>query len=195
METLFENIPALIRAALIAGSAVTLAWLAWRHEQLFAAAKESGAGRILAFEFAGTPSRASALLYRWSTTDPGLTGAGRAIRLDYWLAVAYAVLLATSCGSLAGVMGERTWSWADTAGSLIALGALAAGLMDWVENTALLQVIRQHLEAPPPQETQIGGGATRLAWISAFVKFVLIFAALVNVLIGLGVLIAGPRPG
>ena len=184
MQSFAETLSVATRATLLIGLAVATLVLAALHEKLFKPVKELGGGRIIALELARTPNRARSVLGSWSI--PGTKAARRAIYVDFAFLVAYATFFALACGSLAGVIGERTWQWMATAVSWAGAGALAAGVLDALENLFMLRTIDAYLN-----NSGIAALDTRGAWFAASLKFLLLLLVVVALLGGLWVLAAG----
>lgn len=136
------------------------------------ALRRSGGG-IVAFELAGTPERAAALLESWGAE--GRAAARESLVLDQGYLVAYSSVLALAATEAGVAFGDRGWRrTARLAGPLGWAQYVAAGC-DAVENAALFAVV---------------GGSTRtglpaLARRAALVKFALIALGLPYGLVGL----------
>lgn len=147
-----------------------------QHEQAMEPANASGGPDIVAFELARTPEQAREILDEWG--PEGRAGATRAIKIDYGFLIAYAVFLSVAVGSIATGVAERTRTWAKSLGWWLAGLALVAGVLDAIENTALLRV----LDAYP--SGGISSLATWTAAVAASVKFLIVTAAVVYLVIG-----------
>jgi hypothetical protein len=127
---------------------------------------------IVDFEFAGELAVAERILESWG--DAGRARAGLSLGLDYLFLVLYASTLALACAGMARML-SRHWRAAAAAGALLAWGQLAAGLLDAVENFALIQLLLGSDGAAWPP----------LAWWCAAAKFSLVAAGLAYLLAGL----------
>jgi hypothetical protein len=155
-------------AALLAVVAFVGLWLAMNE-----AMEPAGEYSIVDFEFASTPERATKILDAWGAD--GRNGARRAIWLDYGWLVAYSVLLTLACGGLAlaafkrGMLRLSGFGWKLTAFVPI------AGMLDAVENTALLIVLNGFAG------DAIGSAAPFIAAEAAGVKFAIVIVALLYI--------------
>lgn len=140
---------------------------------------------IVAFEFAGTPERATEILESWG--PDGVDGAKRAIKLDYGFLVAYSALLLLGAVGVGEASARRGWQRMERTGWVVAMVVPVAGLLDAIENTALLRVISDF------ETGDVAGGATRLAARVAGPKFVIIMVAIIYVGAGLAALGAKRR--
>lgn len=187
MQDLALELPAAARGILIAVAGLA-AFVLWRwHGRAFAPAKRRSSRGIVAFELARTRKRSAEILSAWGSE--GRTAARKAVRIDFAFAVAYAVLLWLACASLAGVVGERTWGWMEEAGWWLSTLVLVAGLLDWIENWALLRMLATF--EPGEEDGGIGKLHPPVAAVAAIVKFAFVIPALLYVVFGLAVLWAG----
>lgn len=177
MRRLIEAIPRPVRFGLLLVTAIAGVWL-WRE---MAAAMESAmagsSSDIVAFEFAATPERANDILSEWG--PDGREGAQRALRLDYGFLVAYAVFLALASAGVAMAAARRGRDRLERIGWSLAGLALIAGVLDAIENTALLTVLDNY------DTTSISAFATAVAAVVAGPKFAFVVAAAVYV-VGVG---------
>lgn len=127
---------------------------------------------IVGFEFAGELAVAQRILESWG--EAGRTRAGLSLGLDYLFLMLYACALALACTGMAGRL-SRHWRGAGTLGAALAWGQLAAGLLDAVENFALIRLLLGSQGAAWPP----------LARWCAAAKFSLVGAGLVYLLAGL----------
>lgn len=125
---------------------------------------------ILRLELAGSRSRAQAIVDAWSG-EGRLGAARRNVYVDFAFIVAYATLLA-----LTVVLAERAALWseliskdADEVGIAFVLVALAAGVLDAIENGALLGMLGEH--------ARITAVRARTAQVLALAKLILIAIA------------------
>jgi hypothetical protein len=135
-------------------------------------ANQAAPSGIVAFEFAGELAVAERILESWG--DAGRTRAGLSLGLDYLFLVLYASALALACAGM-GRWLSRHWRGAAAVGAALAWGQLAAGLLDAVENFALIRLLLGSDGAAWPL----------LAWWCAAAKFSLVGAGLVYLLAGL----------
>ncbi len=181
MRVVFEAIPTWLRLLLLLGSAAASLWLIGTHRSALEPAVDDSDYGIVAFEFAGSPDEAEKILDDWN--EDGREAARDAIRIDYGFLVAYTVLLALACGSLALILDGWAWGWFESLGWWLAGLMPLAGLLDAVENTALLRVLDGY------ESGSISGTATRLAAGAAAVKFAIAIAAglyVLSALVALG---------
>lgn len=133
-------------------------WVAWIMQRLVRGISPD----IVALEFARTAENARSILQQW-----GVGGEGRMlaqIRLDNWFVPLYTTTIALLCL----MIGMRLQS---APGRVMAWAAWAAGLFDLAENQLLVRIIDgDHALAP-------------LAFICAAVKFFLIVACLLYILL------------
>lgn len=135
---------------------------------LFVAAVPSG---IVSFELAGSAAAADAMLRAWGPT------LSEAARLQTWVDFVY---LAVYAPTLALAAGLAVGPWAKRSiqlgrlGVLLSWGALAAGVLDVIENAAMLRML-----ASAPSDA-----LALLARICATGKFALILFAVIYALFG-----------
>lgn len=127
----------------------------------------SGVG-IVPFELAGTDQRAREILAGWG--GDGVAAARRSLHLDFPFLVGYAGLGALLAASSAGPVGDAGWAWLTPVGCGAAAGAVLAGVLDAIENLALLRAIR----ASRDPDADLGSEA-RLARRAARTKFGLVY--------------------
>ncbi len=120
---------------------------------------------IVSYEFASDLTTARQIVQSWGTA--GLAYAGLSLGLDFLFMAAYPIAIGMGCV----MVGRR---WLPALGNLLAWGLLAAGLLDAVENIALIRVL---LGA----ETELWPSLAR--W-SAIPKFTLVAAGLLFVVLG-----------
>jgi hypothetical protein len=135
-------------------------------------ANEAAPLGIVDFEFAGEVAAAARILESWG--EAGRARAGLSLGLDYLFLVLYSSALALACAGMARRLSGH-WGAAAAAGGLLAWGQLAAGLLDAVENFALIQLLLGSDGAAWPP----------LAWWCAAAKFSLVAAGLAYLLAGL----------
>jgi hypothetical protein len=136
---------------------------------------------IVSLELARTPEVAAKIVAEWEGVRR--TRAYLDVGADCLYLAVYPLALSLACGMLADAVRAR-----GRRGGLIGLGmswaVLSAGVFDFIENVALVQV----LEAP------WDGGPVAVAYWSAVVKFFLILLALGYLLFGIATVSAGgPR--
>jgi hypothetical protein len=134
---------------------------------------------IVSFEFAGDRASADRMLAAWGTR--GRSTAALILRLDFVFLAAYAPGLALLCAAAADRAGSAR-SRLSASGAWLAWGQLAAGLLDSVENLALLRVLAGAQ----------GDAWPALAEACAWPKFALVGAGLAY-LAGFGALLMGRR--
>ncbi|HEX2804696.1 MAG TPA: hypothetical protein VHN80_00830 [Kineosporiaceae bacterium] len=130
----------LLRAAL-AGNAVLTALMAPSEITL----RRRGGQGIVAFELAGTPDRATALLAKWG--PHGRAAARRQLYLDYPYMLTYGLI-----GVLLTAAAEdrsRRRHPPTTIGALVAWAQIAAVASDAIENAALLGILRGQIGILP----------------------------------------------
>jgi hypothetical protein len=124
--------------------------------------RELRAPGIIAFELAGAPERSAAILDAWGPT--GRAASRRLIVVDYVFIFGYSTTLAIALSSSAALAGRRTGPLLADVTRLAGWGAIVAGLLDVVENVALLRVLGRG----PARRL------TRTAQVCATVKFALV---------------------
>jgi len=103
----------------------------------------SGVG-IVPFELAGTDQRAREILTGWG--DDGVAAAERSLHLDFPFLVGYAGLGALLAAASAEPVGDAGWAWLTPIGWGAAACAVLAGVLDAIENLALLRAVRAWLD-------------------------------------------------
>ena len=141
-------------------------------------ALENSTNGILDFELAKRPQQAAAILDSWGAE--GRAGATQAIKLDYGFLVTYSVLLAMASGSVALGAARREWHRTEQTAWRVASWIPVAGLLDAVENTALLTVLRQY------DSGGVVGSATVVAESAAGYKFAIVVAGFGFIVVVLG---------
>lgn len=126
---------------------------------------------IVSFELAGSASQARRIIDSWD--EAARIRAGFIQGLDYVFLIAYPLTIGFACLWAAGVIGAQGWPLA-TVGLLLAWGQLLAGLLDAVENAALVTMLFGTVVIPWPQ----------VAYWCATIKFTLVFAGLIYVALG-----------
>ena len=121
---------------------------------------------IVSFEFAGDLAAVERMLEGWG--EPGRTLAGFHLGLDFLFLVLYPSCIALACGLAVARLHPRHKRWAQL-GAWVAWGQVLAGLLDALENTALLGLLLGRVSAPLPCMT----------WWCAAGKFALVGAGLV----------------
>ncbi|HEX5725201.1 MAG TPA: hypothetical protein VFX98_07025 [Longimicrobiaceae bacterium] len=135
-------------------------------------------GGVLSYEFAWTGARAAEILRSWA---PMREIARQQLLIDFPYLLAYPLLLSLACVLLAGT-GPGGWA---RAGRFLAWAVLPAGLLDGIENAALLRML-EHGAADAP---------ARVAGVCASLKFFLVGCAVAYVLAQGGRLLAGRLSG
>lgn len=116
---------------------------------------------IIAFELAGTPDSAAALLQTWGPT--GTAYLRQSLWLDFGLILGYTTFLTLACFLLRNRWQARRPGLA-TLANLLGAGMLLAGVCDVLENVALFRVLAA---SPSPAWAS-------LAAVAARVKFALL---------------------
>jgi len=119
-------------------------------------------GGIVTFEFAGTMAQVEEILASWDTSAK--IRAGLSLGLDFIFPRAYGAAIAFSCLAVAG-RGERAWQ---QGGRRLAAGMIAAVLLDYIENIALIQLLLGAQDEMWPL----------LAYWCAVIKFALILSGI-----------------
>ena len=122
---------------------------------------DPGGKGIVGLEVAGSVAAANEVIGSWDRRD--VIHAAFGTGLDYLFILAYANSVALACIWGRRVFGHR---WLIALGGLLAWAAWLGGLLDAVENVALLDMIRGPVSSPWPQVA---------AWC-AYLKFVLVYA-------------------
>ena len=122
---------------------------------------------IVDFELRAGSTRT--ILDTWG--EVGVRAARQQIGLDFVWLVLYAAALAVACIAVGEELGG-TWR---AVGVALSYAAVAAGLLDAVENTALLAVLADRATAVP----------ARIAQVAALTKFALVVPALGFAVLGL----------
>jgi len=125
---------------------------------------------IVDFELAGSVPKAQTIIDAWNATDR--IRAGFSLGIDYLYMPIYSTTIALACMLAAFVLKSKAWR---SIGLLLAWGLWAAALFDAIENVALFTELLGNKIAPYPQ----------IAQICAAIKFGLILAGLLYVVIGL----------
>ncbi len=121
---------------------------------------------IVSFELARTVDDARAILNAWSESQR--LHAAFSIGIDYAYIIGYANVIAFVCAWSNGILQERQWLGASI-GVLSAWGAWMAGLLDMIENVALINMLFGNLTDPYPF----------IASTSATIKLILVIMGLV----------------
>lgn len=139
---------------------LTIAWIAFMKSELGAFSSEE----IVAFEFAGTPEKASAIIAEWKQKN-WIYYATHSLYLDFIFMFLYGATLALGSLTLPALTGKPTFlPW----GMRFYRISLAAGLCDFFENLCLMKVLTD-----VPQLLFTGA-----AWGFAFVKFTFVILVL-----------------
>ena len=93
---------------------------------------------IISYEFAGTIPAASDILSSWGPRGQAL--AGLSLGLDFLYIVAYASTISLGCVLVAQRWLDRS-RWMAVFGVALSWAVLVAGLLDVIENVALIQVL------------------------------------------------------
>ncbi|WP_322937861.1 hypothetical protein [Nocardioides bizhenqiangii] len=130
--------------------------------------KSASGVSIVPFELAGTDQRAREILAGWG--DDGVDAARRSLYLDFPFLLGYAGLGALLAAASAEPVGDAGRAWLTPIGWGAAAGAVLAGVLDAVENLALLRTIRAWRD--PGADL---GQEARLARQAARTKFGLVY--------------------
>ncbi len=174
----FEWLPTFVqkRAFILLAAAAILLMIAL---QILGAPLKTDAapGGIISYELAGDLTTAQNILVSWGIG--GQVYAGLQLGLDYSFIVAYTSAIALGCALVARALADRHSSFAIW-GMWLAWAQFIAGLLDCIENYALIQLLVGSQDALLPV----------IARWCAIPKFALVAAGLVYVLVGgVGVLI------
>lgn len=137
---------------------------------------------IIEFELARTSEKASE--YYGELGEMGRDGARESLYLDYPFLVLYGLLYAAACLVVGARAAERGMDRVARLGRPAAWGALAAAACDAIENLALLRVLDGHTDQPWPG----------IAFTFAAVKFLLLAAAGVYLIVGFPLTLRRSRP-
>jgi hypothetical protein len=151
--------PLFARPTIFAGAAATA--LAFALSIHFTAPAITPKVDIIAFELAGTPDSAAALLHAWGPV--GTTYLRQSLWLDFGLILGYTVFLTLACFLLRNRWQNQRPALA-TLANLVGAGMLLAGTCDVLENLALFQVLA----------SSINPTWTALAAVCARAKFTLL---------------------
>jgi hypothetical protein len=132
----------------------------------------SGPG-IIAFEFAGTQSRAAQIMAEWGAK--GRSAAHLSLMLDYGYMLSYGLLFALAGFAIRDAARARGWLRLAAIGAVVPFFALAAAAFDATENVALLFTLAG----------KGGSFAAPFAAVCSTVKFTLIGIAILYVVCGL----------
>jgi hypothetical protein len=130
---------------------------------------------ILAFEFAGSRSRAAQIMAEWGAK--GRDAAHLSLILDYGYMVSYGLFFMLAGLAIRDTARTRDWRRLATVGAIVPFFAITAATFDASENVALLLTLGGH-----------GGSfAPPFATVCSTIKFTLIGIAILYVLGGLAV--------
>jgi hypothetical protein len=136
---------------------------------------------ILAFEFAGSRSRAAQIIAEWGTK--GRSAAHLSLLLDYGYMLSYGLFFCLAGLAIRDTARARGWRRLAAAGIVVPFFALAAASFDASENIALLLTLAGN-----------GGSfAPPFAAICSAIKFTLIVIAIGYVLCGLALWLRARR--
>lgn len=133
--------------------------------------RESGPG-IVAFELAGSQDRADEILAEWD--DDGQDAAREQLLIDFAFLLAYGAFLVLAVAAVRDLLGRRGWPRPAAIGAVVVPFGAAVAAFDAAENACLLAVLDGAGPAFPV-----------LAAIFAAVKFALLAAAIVYLVVGL----------
>jgi hypothetical protein len=127
---------------------------------------------IIEFELARTSEKASE--FYGELGESGRDAARESLYLDYPYLILYGLFYAAACVVVAARAAERGMTRLARLGRPLAWGAFGSAACDAIENAALLQVLDGHTDQPWPG----------IAFTFASVKFLLIAAAVIYVIVG-----------
>ena len=181
MRALIHQTPPALRIGVLVTTAAAAIWFIADHGATLNPAIDHSTHNIVDFELARTGERASAILDEWGPT--GRDAAMEAIAIDFGLLVAYSIFLAFACGWVAEALDRHRQRHIAGIGWWLTRLALVAGLLDAIENTALLGVLRQY------ESGNVHSGVTLLAAAAASLKFIILIAVAGFLVVGLLTLI------
>ena len=126
---------------------------------------------IVSYEFAGTLPVAQNMIKSWG--KQGQIYAGLSLGLDYLFFIAYAGTIGLGC-VLIGRKLSKKFVFANTISAILAWGLILAGLLDGVENYALIKILLGSV-----QEFWL-----TIAWFCAAPKFALVGLGLIYLIFG-----------
>jgi hypothetical protein len=135
---------------------------------------------IVAFEFAGTLQKAEAIVASWG--QAGKTFAGLNLGLDYLFLFSYAICIGLGCVLISRALSSR-FRVLSSLGLVLAWAQIGAGLLDSLENYALIRVLLGTKLAYWPE----------VAHWCAIPKFLIIAAGILYVVLGAGLHFVGKR--
>ena len=139
----------------------------------------AAAGGIVSYELAGTIEQAQTILTSWGTQ--GQIYAGLNLGLDYLFILFYVTTIGLGCVLITQNLTRKMRApLLVTVGLVLAWGLILAGLLDCIENFALIKILLGSLS---------GQLAPLARWCAIF-KFLLVAAGLVYVIVGgIGILL------
>ena len=141
--------------------------------ELIDPSRVSSGPTILAFEFAGSSSRAAQIMAEWGAK--GRSAAHLSLLLDYGYMLSYGLFFCLAGFAIRDTARTRGWRRLAALGVVIPFLALAAATFDASENVALLLTLAGN-----------GGSfAALFAAVCSTIKFTLIGIAILYVLVGL----------
>ncbi|HKG22012.1 MAG TPA: hypothetical protein VKC34_08945 [Blastocatellia bacterium] len=124
---------------------------------------------IVSFEMARSTDESEAIMAAWG--EKGRIRAGFSLGLDFLFILAYATTISLGCVMAAALFGRGRFGgrkWLALAGVALAWGQAAAGILDGIENTALVSMLLDSASE-----------SLRLtAYWSAWMKFKLVYAGI-----------------
>lgn len=162
---------------LLALTLVLMVWLRILDRPLQTPAAPQG---IVSYELSGTLANAQAIIDSWGAE--GRVYAGLSLGIDYLFMLAYAGAIGLGCALIGGRLSSRR-KRLGALGGLLAWGLIVAGLLDALENFALIQTLLGSTETMWPP----------IARGSAVGKFLLITLGLLYALIGGGIALFSGR--
>jgi hypothetical protein len=176
VRQLTNRIPWRIRLGLLLVSATASIGLVLAHGAVLDPVIEGTGYSIVDFELAGDSTRAMLILDAWGAE--GRSAASDAIRIDFGFLVAYGIFLTLACSTLATLLDRWPSRWIEPVGWRLAALAPVASLLDAVENTALIRVLRDYGSG------SISGFATTTAEVAAVIKFSIVAIVAVYLVLG-----------
>lgn len=171
MSALARRLSANRKRALVAFGAATLGFTILLY-LLDPHTQGTGGPEIVAFEFAGSHSRAAQIMAEWGAEGRRLARIG--LLLDYGYMLSYGTFFALAGFAIRDAARDRGWRLTAGAGAIVPYFALAAACFDASENLALLITLGGH-----------GGSfAPPFATVCASLKWLLIGSAILYALWG-----------
>jgi tetrahydromethanopterin S-methyltransferase subunit C len=155
---------------LFIGTIVMIAVMRWHGAPLITPVSKAG---IVSLELAKTTEQSTIIINEWKQKNL-IHQAITNTYIDFAFIIFYAFFLYTFCFFIS----LKQKPWAATISRTLAIAALTAGLCDVIENYFMLQMLEQSVTAT----------YAFLSWLFAFIKFVLLAATVVWILMNLHIL-------